>query len=89
MAQRVAVILVERFGVERVVLFGSLVRGTIHERSDVDLAVWGLSSLLETAATDAVARELDAPFDLVRMESALPSLARRVEADGVDLVAVR
>jgi len=88
-AERAAVNLVERFGVGRVVLFGSLGRGATHERSDVDLAVWGLAAELETAAIDAIARDLDAPFDLVRMETASPSLAHRIAMDGTDLVALR
>ena len=32
----------ERLGVRRVVLFGSLVRGRFHDRSDIDLAIEGL-----------------------------------------------
>lgn len=76
-------------GATRVVLFGSLAREQAHERSDVDLAVWGLSEASVGPALDEVARILDAPVDLIRMEDAPTSLARRVETDGVELVSGR
>lgn len=42
-ARKAAKILRSEFGVEKVMVFGSLVHPTLfHERSDVDLAVWGL-----------------------------------------------
>ena len=42
-ARKAAKILKTEFGVEKVMVFGSLVRPVLfHQRSDVDLAVWGL-----------------------------------------------
>jgi len=41
-AESIAQELVKHFGARRVVLFGSAARGGIHERSDIDLAVWGI-----------------------------------------------
>ena len=43
-AQQAAALLKQEFRAEKVVLFGSMLSlSHIHERSDVDLAVWGLS----------------------------------------------
>jgi len=77
--------LLARFGATRVVLFGSLAREALHERSDVDVAVWGLAASDEGAAADLVAEHVGLPVDLVRMEVASDSLEARIEADGVDL----
>ena len=38
-------LLCERYGARRVILFGSLARGDVRERSDVDLAVEGLRGI--------------------------------------------
>lgn len=35
--------LAQQFGVEKLVLFGSRARGDCHNRSDIDLAVWGIA----------------------------------------------
>ncbi len=76
-----------RFGVRRVVLFGSLA----HEAwsiadSDVDLAVEGLS---EDAYWDAwrLAEEMisDRSVDLIELEKASPSLREAIERYGVSL----
>lgn len=73
-------------GARRVVLFGSLATGAQpHESTDVDLAVWGLS---EAAARDLILDLEDlvsAEVDLVRMESAAPSLVSRVAQDGLEI----
>ena len=34
--------LAARFGAEKLVLYGSRARGDFHERSDIDLAVYGM-----------------------------------------------
>lgn len=85
-AGRAADVLAQTYGATRVVLFGSLARGSAHERSDVDLAVWGLSHEQVSVALDEVTAILGAPVDLVCMESAPRSLALRVANDGVELV---
>jgi predicted nucleotidyltransferase len=78
--------LADEFGATRVVLFGTVARGAVHERSDVDLAVWGLPPAREGAASAMAGEVLAAPVDLVCMEGAPESLRRRVEAEGVVLV---
>jgi uncharacterized protein len=73
-------------GATRVVVFGSLVRGTFSYRSDIDLAVDGVapSELLKawTAAEDAAA---DFAVDLVPIAAARPWVAEVLARDGVEL----
>jgi predicted nucleotidyltransferase len=76
--------LAERYGVRRVWVFGSLVEGGFHERSDIDLAAEGVRS---GAALFRAAAELDdlaVPFsvDLVPLEDARPALRERIVARG-------
>lgn len=78
----------ERFpSVRRVILFGSLARGTAAPGSDVDL--W-LEGLAESDWLDAVALVRgcipDAEVDLVRAEWARSPIATRVAAHGVVLL---
>ncbi len=42
-AHAIAQELIRRFGAKKVVTFGSLARGDFGRRSDIDLAVWGIS----------------------------------------------
>jgi len=74
--------LVRVYGVRRVVLFGSLAEGGFSMRSDIDLAVEGLSGSLFQAGADL--DELAAPFrvDLVPLEDAWPAVVARVEETG-------
>jgi uncharacterized protein len=54
-ARQVAEILKAQFGITRVVLFGSMLTPEMmHDRSDIDLAVWGLSNDLLIKAGCAV-----------------------------------
>jgi predicted nucleotidyltransferase len=75
--------LVERFGASRVYLFGSLAADSSRPfgpRSDLDLAVEGLPDARYFEAVGALA-EITAdvvPIDLVPLETAPPSLRRRV-----------
>ncbi len=88
-AEAAAQALAHELGATRVALFGSLARDAIHERSDVDLAIWGLPPQREGAAADLAARMIDAPVDLVFVERAPESLVDRIERDGVTLVSLR
>jgi predicted nucleotidyltransferase len=72
----------EGFGVRRVVLFGSLLTGELYERSDIDLAVEGLSPDEYWRALDAACVALGVPVDLVRLEEAPTSLADRIAREG-------
>lgn len=76
--------LVERYGVRRVWLFGSLAGAGFRERSDIDLAAEGLPA---GAALFRAAAELDdlaRPFtvDLVPLEDAREPVRERILACG-------
>lgn len=83
-ARQAADLLYREYGVDRVAVFGSLVRSELfHARSDIDLAVWGLD---EKQHYRAVARllALDPAFeiDLVMTEEIPPSLLATIEKEG-------
>ncbi|NOZ49225.1 MAG: nucleotidyltransferase domain-containing protein [Chloroflexi bacterium] len=84
-AQRCAQLLADGYGVKRVWLFGSLLHHeSFHAKSDIDLAVEGLS---ERKYFEALARmyELAPPgleIDLVVMESAQFSLKEHILSSG-------
>jgi len=83
-ANRAARILKERFGADRVFLFGSLARdGVFDERSDIDIAVEGLD---EAQYFRALATLLDIDpaidVDLVMMETAPESMVERIRSEG-------
>ncbi len=74
------------FGVTRVVLFGSVVTGGFHERSDIDLAVEGLDAERFFAACAAAEKAAEGfPIDLVSMETARPWVADVLRRDGIEL----
>ena len=86
-ARRAAVCLRRDYGASRVVLFGSFAcEGQLGPRSDIDLAVWGVSA---ASYYEAVARvqEVVAPFeaDLIRMECSPTSLRDHVQQEGMEL----
>lgn len=86
-ARAAATLLKEQFGAAQVAVFGSLLRpDRFRERSDVDLAVWGLD---ERMYLKAVSRLLDLDpeisVDLVEAEFAAPRLRAVIEQEGVML----
>ena len=86
-ARQAASVLEDEFGVERVVLFGSVAREErLSPHSDLDLAVEGLAPM---AYYRAVARLQSIPekmtVDLVRLESCRDSLRQTVDETGVEL----
>lgn len=87
LAQRAAVLLKERFGARRVVLFGSLARRDLfHHRSDIDLAVEGIRSQdfwQAWSALDTLGSEFE--IDLVDIETASPTLRLEIEREGMRL----
>ncbi|MGD1906735.1 MAG: nucleotidyltransferase family protein [Leptolyngbyaceae cyanobacterium] len=86
-ALQAATLLKQDFQVEKVVLFGSMVSGDrVHERSDVDLAVWGLNSQdLYKAVGRLLALAPDIPIDVVPIEAATPRLQAAIQQTGVFL----
>lgn len=84
-AQHLADVLGREFGVTKVYLFGSLVSGKVHPRSDIDLAVEGLPPALYYRACARLDHETDIPIDLVDLTRAAPTLVQRVTREGVVL----
>lgn len=87
LARDAAALLKERFGVSRVVVFGSLTHpGRFNAHSDVDLAAWGLTSANWLRAMGDV-RELSREIDLnvVDVACCAPALLRAIEEDGTPL----
>lgn len=79
-------LLVEDFGAQRVVLFGSFARETADERSDVDLLVDGIAP---ERLGDAHVAVLDAMpglwVDLVPASGARAEVLARAELEGITL----
>ncbi len=86
-ARRAAALLKERFGVRRVVLFGSLADDVwFRTDSDVDLAVEGLSAEDYWEAWRLVEDVIqERPVDLIEIERAGESLQRVIERYGIEL----
>ena len=87
LARQAAARLKGEFGAGRVAVFGSVLRPKLfHERSDIDLAVWGLDERLYLRALAALLDlEPDISVDLIEAEQARPELAHVIEKDGVGL----
>lgn len=86
-AQQAAETLRQDFQAQRVVLFGSMRSPEkVHERSDVDLAVWGLAPRdYFRAVGQLLAIDPDMPIDVIEAESASPRMLAEIAATGVDL----
>jgi len=84
-ARRGAELLQSQFQAEKVVVFGSLTnRALFHIRSDIDLAVWGLSDKQYFRALGALL-DLSPEFDvdLVIVEEAPERICRVIEMEGM------
>lgn len=77
----------EKYACEKIVLFGSRARGDAHERSDIDLAVYGLNEQKQAlfwADVDDLPSLLK--FDLVFVsENTDTDLLKNIKKDGVIL----
>ena len=77
-------LLAEDFGITRVLLFGSLARGTAGPTSDVDLLVDGLPLERLIEATARADRSLaEANADLVPADRVRPEVLTRALAEGI------
>lgn len=90
-ARQAAQILKEQFQVKRVVLFGSLLNvESMHDHSDIDLAVWGLADdqLLSAWSTLDTSIDFQAAFpyiDLVPVEKAFAHIRNSIETAHLEL----
>jgi predicted nucleotidyltransferase len=87
LAEMAAGFLREKYGVHRILLFGSLARGEVFDhRSDVDLAVSGLAEDdYYRALSNLMDLDPEIDMDLVMLETARPQLLRRIQAEGKPL----
>jgi predicted nucleotidyltransferase len=86
-ARKAAAELRHQFGVERVVVFGSLTHpGRFSAWSDIDLAVWGLRPD-ETFRAIGVAMDCDREIavNLVDVGACKASILEVIEREGIDL----
>lgn len=76
-----------QFGATKVVVFGSLVnRKRFFERSDIDIAVWGIPEQLYLRALGSLLDSTtEFSIDLVRVEEARDHIRRAIEAEGVEI----
>jgi len=83
-AQKASKLLKQNFNAKRVVLFGSMLSvDQVHERSDVDLVVWGLDPRdYYQAVGQLQALERAMSVDLIEAESASPRLLKDIEVTG-------
>ena len=86
-ARQAALMLKEQFGVEKVILFGSVVHPHLfHAGSDIDLAIWDLTGR-EYFRAVGLLQSLDAEIkiDLVVFSEASPVLQAVIQRDGKEL----
>lgn len=77
--------LARRHGARKLVLFGSRARGDFHERSDIDLAVYGMPPENQTSFwLDAEELPTLLKLDIVHVA---PEFLSNIEKDGVILYA--
>ena len=86
-ARRAARILRAEFGVKEVTVFGSLLHPALfHDRSDVDLAVWGLTGRAYYRAVSVLLDiEPSISVDLIAFEDARPGLQAAILQEGQKL----
>lgn len=78
----------KKYGADKIILFGSRARGDHRERSDIDIAVYGLPAdkqSLFRLDIDELNTLLD--FDIVFITSDIaPELLKNIEKDGIELM---
>lgn len=86
-ARRAAILLKEKFGVSRVVIFGSLVhKGCFTRWSDVDIAAWGISPEDTFRAMSTVMDvAADIEVNLIDVGVCHPALLDVIEREGIEL----
>jgi len=84
LAKRCSRILKDKYKVKRIFLIGSLVKGFVHEKSDVDLVVEGLSPNLYMKALTELWDLLPAGIELnlIPFEDAFESLREKAVKEG-------
>ena len=83
-AERCAKILTNKYKAKRVFLIGSIVKGIVHDRSDIDMVVEGLPSELYIKALTELWGYLPPgeELNLIPFENAFESLKQKVINEG-------
>lgn len=81
-AKNACLLLAKKYGVKKVVLFGSLVIGKYKRGSDIDLAVEGLKTESYIEALVEVERFTGMTFDIKLMEECKGFLRERITKEG-------
>lgn len=78
----------KQYGADKIVLFGSRARGDNRPRSDIDIAVYGIAPLKQSAfRMDIDELETLLDFDIVFVsEDTDPALLMNIEKDGIELM---
>ena len=86
-AKKCAEILKDKYKIKKAILIGSLVRGIIHEKSDIDLVVEGLKpALYIKALTDLWdILPVDVELNLIPFEDTFESLREKTLKEGVHI----
>ncbi|MCZ2128493.1 MAG: nucleotidyltransferase domain-containing protein [Anaerolineales bacterium] len=86
-ARKAASILRNKFQVEKIVLFGSVINPKLfHSRSDVDIAVWDLNpNLYFRAQAELLEIDPEISVDLIEFEFASPTMQEVILRDGKPL----
>ena len=85
-AKEIAFELLRHYGAKKVKLFGSLARGNLHSRSDIDLAVWGIpASEFYRAVAFATGFSKTWKVDLVDGDDCGEILSEILQQEGVEL----
>jgi len=86
-AVRAAALLKKDFAVKKVAVFGSLAQPSLfHSRSDVDLAVWGLTEKDYFRAVGVLqSLDADVEVDLIMFDTASKSMQETILRDGKEL----
>ena len=76
----------EKYQAQKVILFGSLAKGTFWEHSDIDLAVCGMNdSYYLDAYWDATQLALPFSLDLVILEKVPAKLGEKIKSEGTEI----
>jgi predicted nucleotidyltransferase len=75
-------LLVQDYGVRRVVLFGSILRGDPSDAPDIDLLVEGLDPARHDEALGRLLLAAPLPVDLVSVEHGRPTVVQRALLEG-------
>ena len=81
------VAILEKYGAERIAIFGSYARGKATKKSDIDILVRVRTSLMSliqlVQIEDEIAQSLRVPVDLVTEKSVSPYLSPSIHRDEV------